>query len=497
MSDEVSRLRAQRAATLDEARPEAVARQHDRKRWTARERIAALADSESFVEYGSLVQPRDRRLEGPADGLVMGVAQVDARPVCLLAYDFTVYAGTQSPNNHLKIDRMLELARKNRWPVVCWTEGGGARTNELGVGGQVYSFVRLAALSGLVPTIAIVPGPCFAGNANLAGVCDLVIGTRDATMGIAGPPLVAAATGEKLRPEEIGPAELHARAGSMDLLCDDDREAIGAARAYLAFFGERSETVETPNTEALRSLVPESRRRAYDVRKAIRGIADVDSVLELRDRFGRAAVIALARIGGRTVGFVANQPSHLAGAVDSDAADKMARFIGLCDAYDFPLVMLCDTPGFMVGPRSEATALVRHSSRVLIALANATVPVLSVILRKAYGLGYYVMGSGAFEPALHVAWPSAEFGGMGLEGAVEIQHREQLAAAPDEAARAELREQLVEAMRQQMGAFELARDFSIDDVIDPADTRTILASVLDALPAAPPRESRKHPVDAW
>jgi acetyl-CoA carboxylase carboxyltransferase component len=331
----------------------------------------------------------------------------------------------------------------------------------------------------------------------MAGVCDLLIATRDACMGIAGPPLVAAALGQQLRPDEIGPAALHAEAGTVDLLCDDESDAVEAARAYLAFFTKEHVVGETPDPAKLRGIVPESRRRAYDVRKVVRGIADRGSVLELRPLFGRSAVIALARLAGRTVGFIANQPIHAAGAIDSDAADKMARFISLCDAYDFPIVMLCDTPGFMVGPASEARALVRHSGRVLMALGNATTPLLSVILRKAYGLGYYVMGSGAFEPALHVAWPTAEFGGMGLEGAVEIQHRDVLDAAPDDEARAALHARLVDEMRDGFGAQNLARDFSVDDVIDPAETRKRIESVLAAIPGVARRGARKHAVDVW
>ena len=498
MNDPVERLRRARAATLDAARPDALSKRRAQGRLSARERIAAFSDPGTFREYGQLVGSRDESLDAPADGLVMGLARVDGRGVCLLSYDYTVFAGTQSPNNHRKIDRLLDLALANAWPVVCWTEGGGARTQELAsVGDQVHTFVRLAQLSGVAPTIAIVPGNCFAGNANLAGVCDLVVATRDANMGIAGPPLVAAATGQTLRPEEIGSATLHAKAGSVDVLCEDETEAMDSARRYLAYFANPPEVHEAPDASRLDRVIPENRRRAYDVRKIVRGVADVDSIFELRADYGRSAVTALARIAGRSVGFVANQPMHRSGAVDSDAADKIARFISLCDAYDFPIVMLCDTPGFMVGPASEATGLVRHSSRILIALANASVPVLSVILRKAYGLGYYAMGSGAFDPVLHVAWPSAEFAGMGIEGAVEIQFREELDAAPDEAARAALHAQLVDEMRDGFGPFNLARHFAVDDVIEPSETRDTLATVLATLPPTRVRTQRKHPIDAW
>src|SRR5712671_1740759 len=360
-----------RAAILDDARPKAVAQQRKRGRWTAREGIAALVDRDSFVEYGGLARPAVSGMTGAADGVVMGTAQIEGRPVDLLFYDYTVYAGTQSAINHMKTTRMFEHAERHRLPVVCW----------------------------------------------LDGMCDVLIATKDSTLGMAGPPLVEAALGVKLTPEEIGPASVHVASGVIDVLVEDEAEAIAVARQYLGYFGGATAPGAAPDGTALRDVVPDNPRRAYNVRKVIEGIADIGSVLELKAGFGRAVVTSLIRIAGRPVGVVANQPMFLAGAIDSPASDKAAHFIQICDAFDIPILSLCDTPGLMVGPDVERTGLVRKSARVLTAFANATVPVMTVVLRKAYGLGYYVMGSQPLNPAILLAWPTAEYGGMGLEGA--------------------------------------------------------------------------------
>ena len=472
-----------RRAVTDEARPEAVAKQHGRGRWTARERIAGLVDVGTFVEYGALATPAARDLDGAADGLVMGHATVDGQPVCVMGYDYTVHAGTQSQRNHRKIDRMLDLARRHRWPLVVWSEGGGMRPHELTFGGLTSTFTALACLSGVVPSVAIVPGRAFAGHANIAGLVDISIATRNACMGMAGPALVEAATGERLTPEELGPIELHESTGAVDLVVDDEEAAIEAARAYLSYFLPAA-TVIAPDTTVLRGIVPANPRQAYDVRAVIDHVADVASALELRPRFGRAVVTALCRIGGHPVGVIANQPSVLAGAIDADASDKITRFVQLCDAHDVPLVYLVDTPGFMVGRETEHTALVRHSARTILALANATVPILTVVLRKAYGLGYYAMGGPAFHPALIVGWPTAQFGAMGFEGAAALMMTEDRAST-------------VEDLRTRNTGLAYARGFAIDDLVDPADTRDLLVRTLDAVVPVAGRGDRKHPVDAW
>jgi acetyl-CoA carboxylase carboxyltransferase component len=488
-----------RAAILDDARPKAVAQQRKRGRWTARQGIAALVDQDSFVEYGGLARPAVPDMTGAADGVVMGTAQIDGRPVDLLIYDYTVYAGTQSAINHMKATRMFEHAERHRLPVVCWLDGGGARPHDMKVEGRgaTPTFVVFARLSGLVPTVGILPGRAFAGHANLAGMCDVLIATKDSTLGMAGPPLVEAALGVKLTPEEIGPASVHVAAGVIDVLVEDEAEAIAVTRKYLGYFGGAIAPGAAPDGTALRDVVPDNPRRAYNVRKVIDGIADIGSVLELKAGFGRAVVTSLVRIAGRPVGVAANQPMFLAGAIDSPASDKAAHFIQLCDAFDIPILSLCDTPGLMVGPDVERTGLVRKSARVLTAFANATVPVMTVVLRKAYGLGYYVMGSQPLNPAILLAWPTAEYGGMGLEGAVNIIYKAELDAVADAEERAALHKRLTDALKRSNTAIEVAARYHYDDVIDPADTRDILIKTLATLPPPPQRTTRKRLIEPF
>lgn len=497
----LAKTQAARRATLDDARPEAIARQHGRGRWTARERITALFDPETFVEYGQLAQPQRRSLgDAPADGLVMGVGLVDGVSVCAFTYDYTVMGGSQSPRNHRKMDRMMEVTERNRWPVVFWSEGGGARASELHYdGGMVTTFVQLARLSGLVPIVTILSGPSFAGQANIAGTSDVIIATEDSTLGLSGPPLVMSATGELLTPHELGPMSMHERIGTVEIVVDDEAEALAAARKYLSYFTavDSPPTVGAADQTPLRTMVPENPRRAYDVRKIVTILADEGSVTELRPMFGRCLSTSLCRIDGRVVGVLANNPMFGAGAIDAEGSAKFSRHIELCNAYDIPLLFLCDTPGFMIGTAAEATALVRHSARTLMALSAADVPILTVILRKAYGLGYYAMGSDALAPDIIVGWPTAEFGGMGLEGAVNIVYRDELEAAPDDTERREIRTRRVAEWKERNTGLEFARAFLIDDIIDPAETRDLIARMLATLPAPLPREGRKHPIDPW
>lgn len=484
---------------LDEARPDAVARQHARGRLTVREVIDALIDPRTFVEYGGLARPAVEDMEGAADGLVMGTAQVGGRPVDLVLYDYTVYGGTQSAINHMKINRMFEHALKLKLPVICWLEGGGARTHDmtLAARGRSPTFVTFARLSGVAPTIGIVPSRAFAGHANLAGMCDLLIAVRDSAMGLAGPPLVEAAMGVKLTPEEIGPAAVHVQSGVVDLLAEDDAHAIDLAKRYLAYFGPPQPPGEAPDPKPLRTMIPENPRRAYDVRKVITHLADIGSMLELKPSYGKSVVTALTRFAGRTVGVVANQPLQSAGAIDTPASIKAARFVQICDAYDIPMLLLCDTPGLMVGPEAEKTGLVRHSGRMLSALANATAPMMTVVLRKAYGLGYYIMGSQVLDPAVLLAWPTAEYGGMGLEGAVSILHKRELEAMGDLAERALRHRALTDALKAEHTAIETAAKFVYDNVIDPADTREMLLRTLETLPPVPPRTERKRVIEPF
>ena len=490
---------AAKETTLDESRPDALAKRKKTGHWTARANIEALLDAGSLQEYGQLARPAFKLREGAADGLVMGTGTVDGQRVAVAAYDYTVHAGTQSTINHTKTDRLFHVVEDLRLPLVFWTEGGGWRPHENNISPRDFeeTFAMMAKLSGHVPTLGIVAGRCFAGNANVAGLCDTLIATRKAALGMAGPPLVEAALGIKLTPEELGPPEVHEESGAIDILVEDEAEAIDVARLYLSYFRADNERGDEPDVMALRDAVPENPRRAYDVRKVIDGIADRGSVLELRPRFGRAAVVALIKVAGRPMGVLANQPMFLAGAMDSPACDKLARFIQLCDAHDIPMLYLCDTPGLMVGPEVEATALVRHSSRILTAAVNSTTPFMTVVLRKAYGLGYYMMGSLPVHPALLVAWPTAEFGAMGLEGAVKITHKEELDAITDQKARLQRERELADEIRARNTALEVAGRFEYDDVIDPAETRNVVRKFLTSLPPTPPRTTRKRTIDNW
>lgn len=476
----LGQLRKAKAALLDDARPKAVKRQADRNVATVRSVISELFDTDSFVELGGLALPAVAGMEGAGDGVVMGFGRVGGAPADFFAYDYSVYAGTQSTTNHRKVTRIIQHAAANGRPLLCWLDGGGARPHDMLVEGRgpTSTFVDFARLSGVVPRIGVVPGVAFAGQANLAGMCDILIATRNSVLGLAGPPLVEAAMGQKMTPQEIGGVEKHVKSGVVDLLVEDSQEAIRLARRVLGYFASPEQPVESPDATELRGIVPDSPRRAYDVRRVVQGIVDKESMLELKPSWGRSIVTCLARLNGRTVGVLANQPMMMAGGIDAASAAKAARFIQICDAFDFPVVLLCDTPGLLVGPDVEETGLVRHSARMLTALATSTVPILTVVLRKAYGLGYYIMGSAAFQPDLLVAWPTAEFGGMGLEGAVNIIHRRELDATPSADERKALHGARTEELRRANTVFAAAERFQIDDVIDPADTRALLIAAL-------------------
>ena len=478
---DLAEVRRRHAIGLDAARPEAVARRHERGRRTARENIDDLCDPGTFTEYGALViaaQRRRRPVEEliartPADGMVCGVGDVNGAPAVVMSYDYTVLAGTQGHLNHRKTDRMLELAARRRLPVVLFAEGGGGRpgdTDSTSISGlDVPTFHAMARLSGKVPLVGIASGRCFAGNAALLGCGDVIIATRDANIGMGGPAMIEGGGLGVFRPEEIGPVSDQVPSGVVDLLVEDDAEAVAAAKRYLSYFQGPADDWECDDQRLLRHVVPENRMRAYDVRRAVAHLADAGSVLELRRGFGHGMITALVRIEGRPMGLIANDPSHLGGAIDRDAADKAARFLQLCDAHGLPIVSLCDTPGFMVGPEAERTGTVRHFSRMFVAGANLRVPVITVVLRKGYGLGAQAMAGGGFKvPVATVAWPTGEIGGMGLEGAVRLGYRKELEAAEDPEA---LFKEMVAAAYEHGKALNAATVFELDDVIDPADTR--------------------------
>jgi acetyl/propionyl-CoA carboxylase alpha subunit/acetyl-CoA carboxylase carboxyltransferase component len=502
----------------DSARPEAVARRRRSGQRTTRENVDDLCDPGSFVEYGPLViaAQRGRRTvddlvrNTPADGLVAGVGRVngalfgDARTRCaVLAYDYTVLAGTQGIQNHRKKDRLFELAARWRLPVVLFTEGGGGRpgdTDGVGVAGlDCLAFKLFGELSGLVPLVGVNSGFCFAGNAALLGCCDVVIAARDSHIGMGGPAMVEGGGLGVFRPEEIGPIDVQAPNGVVDVVVADEAEAVAVAKRYLSYFQGTLPTWECADQRRLRALVPENRLRVYDVRAVVEALADTGSVLELRRHFGAGMVTALARIEGRPIGVVANNPVHLAGAIDPDGADKAARFLQLCDAFDVPVLFLCDTPGIMVGPEIERRANVRHAARMFVVGASLTVPTFTIVLRKSYGLGAMAMAGGTMKaPLFAVSWPTGEFGGMGLEGAVKLGFRKELEAKTDPADRRALYAELVERMYRHGKAVNTASHFEIDDVIDPAESRRWLAAGLAAVPPPAPRTTKKRPcIDTW
>ncbi len=488
---DLQKLQTRLAFTHDAARPEAVAKRHAQGLRTARENIAALCDPDSFVEYGALAvaaQSRRRSADDlmrntPADGMVTGIGCVNGQRVVVMAYDFTVLAGTQGMRNHQKTDRMLGVALRNKLPVVLFAEGGGGRPGDVDVaivaGLNLATFASFARLNGRVPVLGVVAGRCFAGNAALLGCCDVIIATKGSNIGMGGPAMVEGGGLGVFKPEQIGPSEVQHGNGVIDVLVDDEVQAVWAARHYLSFFQGTAAQWQAPPAEALRHVVPENRLRVYDTRTAMQGIADEGSLLHLRTGFGVGIHTALARIAGRPVGLMANNPLHLGGAIDADAADKAARFMQLCNAHALPIVILVDTPGFMVGPDTEATAQVRHVSRLFVAAAHLRVPLLSVVLRKGYGLGAMAMTGGGFHETLAtVAWPTGEFGGMGLEGAVRLGYRKELEALPEGPEREALFEQLLAQQYDNGSAINMATTLEIDAVIDPAETRNWLVAGL-------------------
>ena len=530
---DLAEVHARHAATLDAARPDAVAKRRRTGQRTARENVDDLCDPGSFVEYGQLALtpgtglPREAVIRKfPTDGMIAGIGSVngagfggESSRCVVLAYDYTVLAGTQGVLNHVKTDRMLELAIKWRRPVVLFAEGGGGRA---GTGGKrkggaattgagqgrtddMYrpldtpSFATMGSLSGLVPLVGITSRYCFAGNASLLGCCDVIIATADSSIGMGGPALIEGGGLGVFRPEEVGPMEIQVPNGVVDLPVADEAEAVAVAKKYLSYFQGPAQSWECADQRLLRRAVPENRLRVYRMREVIDTLADTESVLELRPDFGPGMITSLVRIEGRPVGILANNPQYLSGAIDSNGSDKGARFMQLCDCFDIPIVVLCDTPGMMVGPEIERTALVRHSSRLFVAGANLSVPLVTIILRKAYGLGAQAMAGGHTKrPILTVAWPTAEHGGMGLEGQMKLGFRNELAAISDPQARKARYDELVAAAYERGKALNAGVSFAFDDVIDPADTRRCIARTLESVPRVAPRTGKKRPfVDTW
>ncbi len=471
-------------------------RRHAAGRRTARENIADLVDEGSFTEYGAMViaaQRRRRALDDliartPADGLVLGTARVGGRPVAVMSYDYTVLAGTQGHMNHRKTDRLLELARRERLPLVMFAEGGGGRpgdTDTTSVGGlDVPTFRLTAELSGQVPLVAVVSGYCFAGNAALAGACDVIIATPEASLGMGGPAMIEGGGLGVVAPDEVGPMSTQVPNGVVDLLVPDEAAAVAAARRYLSYFsgpraGQEGADAEAGDQRRLRQLIPENRVRAYDVRPVIEALCDTGSVLELRAGFGTGILTALVRIGGHPVGLLANNPLHLGGAIDGDAADKATAFLRLCEAHRLPVLF----PGRYARLHGRAGGGADRGGAALRGDVRGGRPADRAGLRGGAAQGLRAGrdgddGRGPAPPAITVAWPTGEFGGMGLEGAVRLGYRRELDAIEDPAARQARYEQLVAEQYTRGKALSTAMAFEIDDVIDPAQTRAVLTGVL-------------------
>ncbi len=509
---------ARHALTLDENRPEAVAKRRARGFRMPRENIKQLVDAESFQEYWPLIVAQQHtrhdidklRKNTPTDGVIAGTASVNGElfkdemsRVMVVSYDYTVLAGTQGHRGHYKQDRIYEMAGRFKLPVILFSEGGGGRPGDDDTGPRVaadtHTFTQFSQLSGLVPMVGVNHGRCFAGNTALLACCDVIIASEGSTIAMGGPAMIEGGGLGVYTPEEVGPMSFQVPNGVVDILVETEEETVEVAKKYLSYFQGNLAEWEAPDQRSLRHVVPENRVRIYDMREIIWTLADKDSVLEIREKFGVGIITAFIRIEGKPMGVVANNPHHLAGAIDSDGADKGARFLQLCDAFDIPVLSLMDCPGMMVGPDVEKTALVRHCTRMFNTGANLTTPLFGVIVRKAYGLGVQAMcGASTLVGFFTVAWPTAEFAGMNIEGAVKLGHRKEIAALENaDDRKAEFDQRVAEAY-EDARAINAATGGGIDDVIDPAETRTWIANSLRRLPPTPPREGKKYSyIDTW
>lgn len=515
---DLAEVRARVLTGLDEGRPDAVARRRKTNQRTARENIDDLCDEGSFIEYGSMMLAAQRRRRpmdelmkmSPADGMVSGFGTIngdkfddEASRALVLSYDYTVFAGTQGAMNHKKKDRMFKLAEEWKTPIVFFTEGGGGRpgdTDALGVAGlDTPSFLAYARMSGLVPRVGINSGRCFAGNAALLGCSDVIIATKNSNIGMGGPAMIEGGGLGVFTPDEVGPVSVQSPNGVIDILVEDEMEAVAAAKKYLSYFQGDIADWSCADQRVLRHVIPENRLRIYDIRAVIEGICDTGSVLELRRDFGHGMVTALVRVEGKPMGLIANNPTHLAGAIDGDAADKASRFMQLCDAFGLPILSLCDTPGFMVGPDAEKTALVRRVSRMFVTAGSMTVPLFTVVLRKGYGLGAQGMAGGSFHaPFFIISWPTGEFGGMGLEGAVRLGYRKEMEALTDPVEQKAFFDEKVARSYEHGKAINMAAFLEIDQVIDPVETRHWIARGLASVPKRDKTQGKRRSfVDTW
>jgi len=507
------------AIGLDERRPEAVAKRQQKNQRTARANVEDLCDAGRFIEYGALTvaAQRGRRSEEdlikrtPADGLIAGIGSVNGalfqedRARCtVMAYDYTVLAGTQGYFNHKKMDRMLKLAYEHHLPLVLFAEGGGGRPGDVDAAGvmvaglDLSTFASIASLSGRVPVVGVVSGPCFAGNAALLGCCDVIIATRNANIGMGGPVMIEGGGLGVFKPEEVGPIDVQTKNGVVDIEATDDVDMVALAKQYLSYFQGTISSWEAADQRLLRRLIPENRRRVYDVRTVIKTLADTGSYLELRPKFGPCILTGFLRIEGAPFGFIANNTMHMGGAIEAEGADKAARLMQICNAHGVPMLSFCDTPGFMVGPDIEHRAQVRHVCRMFVNGAHVTVPYFTIILRRGYGLGVMAMAKGGFhESFFTAAWPTAEFGAMGLEGAVKAGFKRELEAIENPEEREALYNQLVAQLYDRGKAINMAAHLEIDAVIDPADTRRWILQGLKSVPAQRTRSASHSFIDPW
>ncbi len=507
------------AFTLDENRPDVVAKRKEKNQRTARANVLDICDEGSFIEYGALAiaAQRGRRklddllVKTPADGMIAGVGSVngslftaDKARCMVLAYDYSVLAGTQGYFNHKKKDRMLSLCYEQKLPLIFFGEGGGGRPGDVDAewiavaGLDLSTFALFARLSGHVPVVGIVSGFCFAGNAALLGCCDVIIATKNSSIGMGGPVMIEGGGLGVFRPEEVGPMDVQTQNGVVDIEVENDEEAVQMAKKYISYFQGPLSSWQAGDQNKLRSAIPESRKRAYNVRNVIKALADTDTFLELKPKFGPCMVTGLIRIEGHPFGVIANNPMHMAGAIEAEGADKAARLMMLCNAHGLPILSLCDTPGFMVGPEVEKRAQVRHICRMFVVGSHVTVPYFTVVLRRGYGLGVMAMARGGFHESFFTAsWPSGEFGGMGLEGAVRAGFRRELAAIEDPQKREELYEFLVAQLYERGKAINMAAHLEIDAVIDPAQTRQWIMRGLKSAPARDPGQTGHTFVDPW
>jgi len=515
---DLAELYDRRSYTRDENRPDAVARRRTTGQKTAQENIESIVDPGSFKEYGPLVVAAQKarrtdewlRERSPADGLIGGLATVNGdlfdqeQARCMaISYDYTVFAGTQGVRNHYKQDRLFDIAHRYKLPILFFTEGGGGRPGDTeglhNIGMDVYTFTQFSKLSGRVPLVGLNSGRCFAGNTAMLACCDVIIATENSTIAMGGPAMIEGGGLGVYRPEEVGPMSFQVPNGVVDILVKDDDELCEVGKKYLSYFQGPLEDWESHDQRKMRHIVPENRVRMYDVREVIETLADVDSVLEIREHYGVGIVAALIRIEGRPMGLIANNPHHLAGAIDSDGADKAARFLQLCDAFGLPVISVMDCPGIMVGPDAEREALVRHCARLFVTGANLSVPMFGLVIRKAYGLGVQAMcGGSSMVPLFTTAWPTAEFAGMNIEGAVKLGFRNELEALETPEDRKALFDKRVERAYEHARAVNGASSFGIDDVIDPAESRDWVIAGLRSLPPELPTDEKRRPyIDTW